>query len=391
MISTKSTSGKQFSGVLLPPRLQGVFVKTAVKEKLVTLARPLREQDYKWELGPKVDEYEEKQRRIALAHLEIKLNPYHRQKVLEAILLFGKAIVASNIFFDYEALVDKGLVEIKDPEDYELLRLAAKTDDSINEVEISYTPHGFEVEKARLIRPVFEANDYLSHPGGSHWLHNFDTYCELLEELKGVESWKQIRDDRKVFYENRLGLSFMECAAWAYGFLLGIHDIENNLLMSTAKSAPLLLPISSAMRKPRNVQENLQDAQQVLATYAIFLDAIHNIPILNSFDDLSRLMKHPALPEFRRAIWRWSDAIGRGDTVDEAFFRKQITSSIAGLEKATKVKRVSRYLTLMSLPTAIASVFAQMPLGLILVPVSFSLAITAHALEHKHRWVTFGR
>lgn len=319
-----------------------------------------------------MDEFEQKQRRIALHNLSTRLNPYQKQKVLEAILLFGKAFVFSNMFFDYKPLVEEGLVEVRQPIDYDPFS-------------------AFEVNRARLIRPVFEANEYMVHPGGSDWVRKFDTYCELVPELRSVHWGRRIPEDRKALFESRLGVSFPECVSQAYIFLLGVQDIENYLSVSMANSAPLLLTYASSMSKARIAKENLREAQQVLATYAIFLNAINCVPILDSFNDLRRLLKHSALQDFRYAIWHWSDAIQQGKVANEAIFRKYIAESVAALEKATKVKRISRYLTYMSLPVAIASLFTQMPLGLVLVPVSTGLVITAHLLERKHRWVTFGR
>jgi len=362
----------EFSGVLLPTRLANTFTKVAYKEGLVEIPSLVTEGDPGIEIIGSENEVEQKQQRIAFHALSRRVNPYQRQKVLEACLLFGKVHVLKNDFFDYQPLKDEGILSTVDPVDYD-------------------TPMFFSVERADAVREIFKSFEWsYERSTSSHYVVNFDNYCALIEIIQKFGSPMAIPTELIRRFEKRLGVPFQQILIELQSFVLGVQDAENFLSFSHEIKAPLL--IEPAPNKKREVSKSdLGNASDMAATYRVFIDEVGSMPMLRTFSDLKRLLRDPALPDLRSAIWMWSESVRSGRVEDEVLFRKEIRKATNGLQRSTELARWSRWMTYLSIPIGVASAFAGAPIGLALTPVSVGLRINIDMLNNKNRWVAFGR
>jgi hypothetical protein len=154
----------------------------------------------------------------------------------------------------------------------------------------------------------------------------------------------------------------------------------------------LRIPPSSVETLPSHDSQLPDDLLQV---YQIALNEVHYLPHVESINDVLRLHDGPRLRAFREAVHHWAKVFQEGDLSAEQRIRRDIAKASEEFCRLERWSQVGGWLTYMSIPLAIASLWLIGPVGLAasLAPTALGAAIQTYrdVKDRELRWLAFGR
>lgn len=251
------------------------------------------------------------------------------------------------------------------------------------------------IEYSELIEPeVIEAIKFRT---GGRQLSRADYYLTLTglaEDFSILDRCDPLVRDKawhKLEHYNGKG-RILPDAVNSAEFWLEYYSAMRNLIGSNELGVPIAVltqprgytKASVEPRKPTQIDSLYQ-------AFQIFLEEIEFVPRLTKIDDVLRLRGDKRIKNFRETLYQWSLILREGNIAAERRIRHDIREANKGLKQLGEWEKVGQWVTYISLPLSVASVFIGMPLGLVLTPISLTSRVYTDLQKRKYRWLMIGR
>ncbi|MGH8520752.1 MAG: hypothetical protein ACREU9_04825 [Gammaproteobacteria bacterium] len=117
-------------------------------------------------------------------------------------------------------------------------------------------------------------------------------------------------------------------------------------------------------------------------SYAILLEEITAFPKPRSLNEAIEIRNDRRIVEFRNNLWHWAEVIQAEDAGGERRLRKELQSASKSLQSFPRLRRVSLFLTYLSLPVAFVPF-----LGLPIAALGVAIQTYSDAKARKLRWL----
>jgi hypothetical protein len=291
-------------------------------------------------------------------------DPERRKIALEMLVVYEKCYLTPHIgVFDIDALVERGLAE------YSPYPLAPQINREFNN------------RNARALAPLIL--QVLSYRGleidRQRFEQALDTDKRQIFEI--VDRTSRLPDSSS---------NLPQIASDRLAIEVAFDEIADLIWQSNRLECPALTVLGNAKEEIGGTSiSTTQFAEGERIVAGIFLRGLKHVSV-NSLADVEKYRDNVNISDFRTEVNECIEGIREGKLSYEKVEQK-IKKANACIARLDTLTRVGQWLTYMSVPVSLISLWAQFPLGLITAPIGTSLLATGTLLKRDLRWTLLSR
>ncbi|XLS27988.1 hypothetical protein ACJD0Z_12350 [Flavobacteriaceae bacterium M23B6Z8] len=366
------------SGILINDTLTEILTNLAYKENYITLkkCRPGLSNSY----HSKLDEEKKKE-------LLLTLLIFGRLHVRSDSNKFLNELTDGNNIFDALNLVNEGIIEIHQNRDKNIpIDIETQLFDFQNKRELIMlnieSKFNFSKSELALLNRCYDKSLSLMKTHIAREEEHFDKNL-------GISSLSDNIETDRFWLRNEIGLNFPDMYPLSEKIISSYNEINYYLNFSENRSLPTKTRFDN--KKIRTHVDNKNTSDYHYRLYQIILEEDCTFPLPQTLDSTIKLISDRRIIDFREILTIWINSLQEGNTINERKVRMEIRKAKKALERVSTFKKVTRIISYVSLPVAVASAIAGVPAGLILVPIGPILNLKSNMIEKKNKWLLLGK
>lgn len=139
-----------------------------------------------------------------------------------------------------------------------------------------------------------------------------------------------------------------------------------------------------------SVRSSMQSEEYSYGVFQTVLAEVDRLPRFDSVIEVLKYRNHPAIQNFRNAIYEWTSCWTGNAMQSEQRIRSSIRSAVRDLGTVGTYRRIGGWVTWVSVPASCLGLVPGIAISVLAGGVSAGAYHIANNLEKKNRWLMFG-
>jgi hypothetical protein len=322
----------------------------------------------------------------------------YRFETLSSLIIFGK--IYSNSYnlidnnterfsidhkkIDFSTLINEGVFEFINVKDDNIKDTVLNTKiadfEMFKDLIIQGTEHYLKFNNNNKYnqKDLIQAHTELSNIIKDRKNQLDDYFIQNLEEVE----FRDFTFYHELILENPDESDLIESMVLSYRNIASTIKSANNNNIYSKLSIPNL---------SINKFNSVNISNDYIQVYKVILEEDITFPFPRTLNDAIKLSRDKRIEEFRNILNYWVTALNDNNLDDLSSLRLEIKKAKVDLTKIKQMKKIGKIVSYISLPVSVASIFLQLPLGIILAPIGPAINLKNYFTEQKHKWLSFGK